>query len=226
MEFKKTCLTIFAELFATLLFVFIGCGSVMSVVGLAQDTSYVLPIALTFGLAIAVLVYSIGDISGGHINPAVTFSLMMTRDVDLLLGVGYITAQLIGGILGAGLLLALFGEDNFIAANTLNPSISPWRGFLGEGMFTMLLVFVVHMTAVGKNDANTPLAPLAIGLAIFLAHIVLIPVTGCGINPARTLGPAIMQNEFSNQWIYWLGPLLGSGLGCGFATATKIKLQG
>eukprot|EP00511_Aplanochytrium_stocchinoi_P007314 CAMPEP_0204828330 /NCGR_PEP_ID=MMETSP1346-20131115/6031_1 /ASSEMBLY_ACC=CAM_ASM_000771 /TAXON_ID=215587 /ORGANISM="Aplanochytrium stocchinoi, Strain GSBS06" /LENGTH=318 /DNA_ID=CAMNT_0051957309 /DNA_START=144 /DNA_END=1100 /DNA_ORIENTATION=+ len=236
----------FAEFLAMTIFVYIGTGSVVSTGEfLRSDGEWVtqasvariLPIAMAFGVAILVLVYGFGHISGGHINPAVTACLTFVGKCSFTRGLIYFVAQLLGAFLGSLMLWASVNNleglptytatgpgDNItkppfnLGINQLNPGLKAGNGFVFEFMGTLLLCLTVLMTVVHqKSMANGKPhnAPIAIGFAVMLAHIVLIPYTGCGINPARTFGPALANSCAgvpasiawgSYWWIYWVGP--------------------
>jgi MIP family channel proteins len=212
-----------AELIATALFLMVSIGSIAAVTAGEQD---VLPtVALTFGLSIALLAAGIGGISGGHINPAVTFAMIITGQISVAKGALYIVAQLIGGCIGV-LILRAFIADDLLAAipgaggNFLNDAAisEAWHGMLLEAMGTFVLVWTVFAVAVNPRLSSGNVAPLYIGLAVGVVHFFLIPLTGTGINPARSLAPALflpdvaagLPGRFDDQWIYWIGPLLGA----------------
>jgi len=205
-----------AEFFAMMLFVFIGVGTGMT------PTRTVFEIALAFGMAIVVLAYSIGNKSGGHINPAVTTALMVAGKCEALEGFVIIFFQILGAITGAALLAATIpnGQDasKCFATNSVATGFSDGNAFCGEFFGTFLLMYVVFHTAVHKKYSlkTDNAAALAIGMSVFCAHCVLIPITGCSINPARTLGPAIVGswreighdscNQWRDIWIFMLAP--------------------
>jgi len=216
---------VFAEYLAMTLFVTAGCGSAM---GVAKTPGWILQVALTFGFAIIVLGYAIGHYSGGHINCAVTFGLYLAGEVEWFQGVCILLAQLLGSITGAALLSCMYPKDKdltgALGSNAVNEGYSVVHAFLGEVMMTFLLVFVVLETAISPaTKASRVVACLAIGLAVFLAHVVLIPVDGCSINPTRSFGPALVAachrgkglNAFQDMWIFWLGPLVGAAAAVG-----------
>jgi MIP family channel proteins len=213
-----------AEMIATALFIMVTIGSIAAVA--ATGGSDLLPtVALTFGFSIALLVAGIAGISGGHINPAVTFAMVITGQVSVARGGMYIVAQLIGACIGA-LILRAFLVDDLLAAipgaggNFINTDVitEDWHGLLLEAMGTFVLVWTVFAVAVNPRTSSGNVAPLYIGLAVGVVHFFLIPMTGTGINPARTFGPALFLPEvaeglpgrFDDHWIYWLGPLLGA----------------
>ena len=211
---------VLAELIGTLLFVFVGAGSVVVVTGVIgvsplDDAAALTAIALAHGLAIAVVVAGTAKISGGHVNPAVTFGAVITGRMKLTTGVLYVGAQLTGAVIGALLLeAAVVGEvEGSLGAHALNLSALDGEGggVLVEAVLTFVLVFTVFATAIDpRGMAN--LAPIAIGLAILIDHLVGVPLTGASMNPARSFGPALVADVWDNHWVYWVGPLAGGGI--------------
>ena len=200
-----------AEFVAVLLFVFIGAGVVVSTGTLTQEMT---PARLTaHGLTICMLVYATAHISGGHINPAVTIATMITGKTPAIKGVMFIIAQLLGGIVGAYLLYIAVPSvaHGSLGAHALAPGVSITSGLIAETALTFVLVFIVFATATDDRAIGS-MAPFAIGLAVLVAHLVAVPLTGTGINPARSLGPAIATQEFTNIWIYFVGPVIGAVL--------------
>merc|ERR1711865_236812 len=205
-----------SEFFAMLLFVYIGVGTAMTPV------RTVFQIATAFGFGIVILAYSIGNKSGGHINCAVTTALMVAGKCPLLEGITIIVFQFLGSLTGAGLLAATIpdGEDatGCFGTNSVQPGFSDGNAFCGEFFMTFLLLYVVFHTAVhAKHSIKTDnAAALAIGLSVFCAHCVLIPITGCSINPTRTFGPAVVSSfrglddndchQWRDIWIFFVAP--------------------
>ena len=205
-----------AEFIVTLLFVFLGAGSVVVSGGLPNcdlDAARLGIIAVAHGLAIAILAYATANISGGHINPAVTFAAWMTNKISAARGLMFIAAQLSGAVVGALLLLATIPADTNLGTHALGPDVSISMGLLMEIIVTFALVFVIFATAVDPGGMGN-LAPLAIGLAVLVDHLVAVPIIGASMNPARSFGPALVSGAWSDHWIYWVGPLLG-GAGAG-----------
>ena len=204
-----------AEFVAVLLFVFIGAGVVVSTGTLTQEMTpaRLTAIALAHGLTICMLVYATAHISGGHINPAVTIATMITGKTPAIKGVMFIIAQLLGGIVGAYLLYIAVPSvaHGSLGAHALAPGVSITSGLIAETALTFVLVFIVFATATDDRAIGS-MAPFAIGLAVLVAHLVAVPLTGTGINPARSLGPAIATQEFTNIWIYFVGPVIGAVL--------------
>ena len=206
----------FVEFIAVLLFVFLGAGSVIVSGGLPNgelDPARLVGIALAHGLGITLLAYATANISGGHINPAVTFAALLTQNITASRGLMYFLAQLGGATCGALLLLATIPDaaDTNLGAHALGPEVSIGMGLIMEIVVTFALVFVIFATAVDPRGMGT-LAPLAIGLTVLVDHLVAVPITGASMNPARSFGPAIVAWEWSDHWIYWAGPLIGAGI--------------
>lgn len=175
------------------------------------DSATQLMIATSFGLSIVVLVYAFADISGGHINPAVTWALTITGQCSVLRGVLYIVAQLVGAIVGTAIVKGI-DSSTFDAANGgANGVFVPTNGgaVLGEIMGTAGLVFTV-LSACDQRTKGNITAYLVIGISVWIAHLSLIPVTGTSINPARSFGPAVVADVWDDQWVFWVGPIAGS----------------
>ncbi|KAG6602317.1 putative aquaporin PIP2-5, partial [Cucurbita argyrosperma subsp. argyrosperma] len=221
-----------AEFIATLLFLYV---TVLTVIGYKSQTDHIgnknvdpcggvgiLGIAWAFGGMIFVLVYCTAGISGGHINPAVTFGLLLARKVSLVRAVMYMVAQCLGAICGVGLVKS-FQKAHFQkyggGANGLADGYTVGVGLAAEIVGTFVLVYTVFSATDPKRsarDSHVPvLAPLPIGFAVFIVHLATIPVTGTGINPARSLGSAVIfnhQNTWNNHWIFWVGPFIGAAI--------------
>jgi len=213
-----------AEFVAMFLFVFICVGCALTTTGAApgaganSGATATLTISLCFGFTIFVLAHCFGHISGAHVNPAVTLALIIGREIPLLKGVLYIVAQFFASIISSGILMAVMGlktetmggynaltgpDDNKVA-----------RGFILEMVLTFVLVFTVYAT-IDPNREATGQGPLAIGVAVMIAHFIAVPATGCGINPARSLGPAIFADQDvarEDLWVFLTAPFLGGGL--------------
>lgn len=205
-----------AECIATLLFVFIGAGTVVVTGGLlgeALTSSRLVAIALAHGLAITLLVAATVKISGGHLNPAVTFGAFVTRKVGPRRAVGYVVAQLIGAAVGAWLLAVVIPDalQGNLGAHGLGLGITPTTGLIVEIILTFVLVFTVFATAMDPRGPGH-LAPIAIGLAVLVDHLVGVPLTGASMNPARSFGPALIAGSWTNHWVYWIGPLIGGAI--------------
>jgi aquaporin Z len=213
-----------AEFFGTLVLVLMGCGS--AVLAGANGTTGVgiLGIAFAFGLSVVAMAYAIGHISGCHINPAISIGMVVVGRMQAKEAGVYIIAQILGAIAGAGLLfLIASGKDGYsVAANGLGQdgyaAASPGgynllSGFVAETVFTFIFLLVIFGSTSTKN-IHGGFAGLAIGLSLVLIHIVGIPVTGVSVNPARSIGPALLVGgtAISQLWLFILAPILGSVL--------------
>lgn len=228
----KTWRAVAAEFIATGLFVFLGAGSVVVALNVLggpplSDPAFIISVALAHGLAIAFLFAAIAKISGGHINPAVTFAAAMTGKIKVSTAVLYIGVQLIAAILGSLLLKAVIAGPAELglgthSINVFDPQVGggilddqvgngAGAGLLVEAVLTFVLVFVIFATAFDPKGL-THIAPAAIGLAYLVDHLVGIPLTGASMNPARSFGPALVANVWDDHWIYWLGPLIGAAV--------------
>lgn len=212
-----------AEFFGTFVLVFMGCGSAV----LAGNHVGFLGIAFAFGLSVVAMAYAIGHISGCHLNPAITISMLATGKIASKDAVGYIIAQVAGAIVGSALLwlIASGKADYTIAANGLGQDgveggspdhYSLMSGLLAEIALTAIFLLVVH-GSTSRTNGNTAFAGLAIGLSLTLIHIVGIPVTGVSVNPARSIGPAIFVGgpALSHLWVFIVGPIIGGLIGGG-----------
>jgi len=220
-----TVLHCITEFVATLLFIYIGCGSCISSFYTEKadnpslnevDSPRLMVIAMAHGFAIVLLAFSTGPISGGHINPAVTLAMIATRNIRPLKGLVYILCQFVGAIVGCLLLRVTFSSSQAgnMGAHNLGQGITPFGGIFMEFMLTFVLVFVIFSTAVNTTPSNK-FAPLAIGLVVVVDLLVGIPFTGASMNPARTLAPALVsQSNFNHLYVYFIGPPLG-GLAAG-----------
>lgn len=203
-----------AELLAALLFVFVGAGTVVvtgTVLGEEMTSARLVAIALAHGLTIALLVAATAPLSGGHINPAVTLGAMVGGRMAVPRGVAYVAAQLVGASLGALLLTLVLPDKGGLGAHALGNGVTPGAGVLIEITLTFLFVFVVFATAMDSRGLGH-LAPIAIGLAILVDHLMGVPLTGASMNPARSFGPALLAGAWANHWVYWVGPMVGGAL--------------
>lgn len=200
-----------AELIGTFTLVFIGCGAVC--LSNIAGTHTLLSIALAFGLTVAAMICAIGHISGCHINPAVTFALLVTKKIELPLAAGYILAQLAGATLAAYFLKEMFapGIAKSLGSTVPDHGFTPMATFYLETILTFFLVFVIFGSAVDKRGANV-ICPLAIGATVIIDILLGGPLTGASMNPARTFGPALISGTWNAHWAYWAGPLLGAAI--------------
>ena len=201
-----------AECIGTFVLVLFACGTA-AVSGCAKesfDVSYLLT-ALAFGLVIVAMAYSIGNVSGCHINPAVSIAMLVSGKLSLKDFIGYVVAQVLGAIAGSAVLMAIIGKESGLGTNGLfkeNVGLS----ILVEVILTF--VFVIAILGVTSKVENSSVAGLVIGLTLTLVHIFGIYFTGTSVNPARSLGPAIFVggDALANVWVFIVAPLVGGVL--------------
>ncbi|MBZ5698731.1 MAG: aquaporin [Acidobacteriia bacterium] len=204
-----------AEFIGTFALIFFGAGSICADQFLragGQAGVGLLGIALAHGLAIGILVTSLGHISGGHFNPAVTIGFWVTRKLSTFDTLAYWVAQLAGAVAAAYLLRRLpFDVWAAVQLGTpdLTRGITRTNGMIFEGIMTFFLVFVVFATAVDPRGAFNKIAGFAIGLTLTMSVLFGGPFTGAALNPARAFGPALAANHWTNHGVYWIGPLAG-----------------
>ena len=197
-----------AEGLGTFALVFMGCGAVVvdaGRVGMLGHTG----VSLAFGLAVMSMVYSVGNISGAHINPAVTLGFLFAGRQRGRTVVPYMISQFAGAIAAAALLRLLF-QDSGTLGETI-PSVSPLRAFALETVLTFILMLVILNVSTGHMEKGI-MAGVAVGGTVALAALVGGPLTGASMNPARTLGPAIVSGRMDQVWIYLTAPVVGAFL--------------
>jgi MIP family channel proteins len=170
--------------------------------------------ALAQGFMLAIMISAFGHISGGHLNPAVTLGFLITRRIAPVLGVAYMVAQFAGGIAAALVLNAMYPDVANLAASatTVDASFHVVEGMVLEGIFTFFLVWAVFATAVDKKGSFASIGGFGIGLVLAVSVLTIGPITGSSINPARTLGPALVENVWGDAWVYYVGPFVGGAL--------------
>jgi aquaporin Z len=213
-----------AEFLGTMVLVLMGCGS--AVIAGANGTTGVglLGIAFAFGLSVVAMAYAIGHISGCHINPAISIGMVIAGRMKVGEAAYYILAQILGAVAGAAILLAIAsGKSEYdLATNGLGQdgygALSPQHysllsGFIAETVLTFIFLLVIFGSTSTKN-IHGGFAGLAIGLSLVLIHIVGIPVTGVSVNPARSIGPALLVGgeAISQLWLFIAAPILGAAL--------------
>lgn len=216
---------LFAEMLGTFILVFFGCGAAVIAGGVVGASGFpagigYTGISLAFGIAIVAAAYGLGAISGAHLNPAVSLGMLVAGRIDSGTFVGYAIAQVVGAILGAAVLYLVAsgsaGWSGGLGANGWGP------GYLGEYSLTSAFVFELVMTflfvtvILGATDKAAPaaMAGLAIGLTLTAIHLVGINVTGVSVNPARSIGPALLTGgtALSQVWLFIVAPLLGGAV--------------
>jgi aquaporin Z len=216
-----------AEAFGTFWLTFGGCGAAVISAGFHNNTSGpalnigFLGVALAFGLTVLTMVYTVGPISGAHLNPAITVGLWLAKRFSVRDVIPYIVAQVVGAIVAAGVLYVIASgapgwTPGQFAANGYG-DLSPGgyamsSAFIAEFVLTFFFIWVV----VGSTDKRAPVgfAGIAIGLVLTLIHLISIPIDNTSVNPARSTGPAIFAGpqELSQLWLFWVAPILGGGI--------------
>lgn len=191
-----------AEFVGTFALIFIGAGA------LAIGTSGLVGVALAHGLVIVTFAYAYGHISGTHINPAVTLGLLIAGEIEFVAAIGYWIAQFLGGILGAVLLNAVLSDPGDLGVTILAEGVGVGQGLVVEIVLTFFLVNTIFNTAVSGKAGN--FAGLAIGLTLVFCILMGGPLTRASLNPARTLGPAVVSGNYADIWLYFVGPFVGA----------------
>jgi aquaporin Z len=196
-----------AELLGTFTLVFVGSLSILAAV--TTDAPVVITIAFGFGLALLAGLYAFGEISGGHFNPAVSLAMFLSGRLELPTMIGYWISQILGAILASLAVLAAFSQDD--VAGTATQASANWDAFWLELLLTTIFVAVILQSSRSQRVFGTAL--LAIPLTLVAIHLAAIPVSGASVNPARSLGPALVGNEWGDFWIYLTAPLIGAVIG-------------
>jgi len=202
-----------AEFIGTFIYVFIGAGSLVTD-SYTRGGVGLLGVALAQGLALAVMVSSFGAISGGHFNPAVTLGLWVARKINTEKAAFYIGAQLVGAVLAALLLRAIFNPAVWASVNLGTPSLAfgmtPLAAIVLEALLTLVLLLAYLGTTV---DSVAPkMGGIGVGLAVAMAILLGGPLTGAAMNPARVFGPGLVAGFWEYHWVYWIGPIGGAAL--------------
>ena len=214
----------FAEMVGTMVLVLMGCGTAVSL-ACGVDTASVVGTSLAFGLSVVAMAYAIGGISGCHINPAITFGVWLSKRMSGKDALMYVIFQIIGAFIGAGILYALAPESG-LGANSIQTGISTTAAVVAEVVFTFVFVLVVLGTTDEKKGAGN-LAGLAIGLTLVLVHLVCIHYTGTSVNPARSIGPAVLAGgqAMTDLWIFIVAPLAGAAQSAGVWKALTCECK-
>jgi aquaporin Z len=196
-----------AELFGTFVLVFAGTGAI--VVNETHGAVTHVGVSLTFGLVVLALIYALGDVSGAHLNPAVTLGFLLARRFPAGRVPGYVLSQCAGAFLASGLLRALFPGHPGLGLT--RPAGSDWQSFVLEVVLTLFLMLVVLSVATGAKERGL-MAGVAVGAVIALEALFAGPVSGASMNPARSLAPAVVAGQLGSLWVYLTAPVLGAAL--------------
>ncbi|QRF74803.1 Aquaporin AqpM [Thermoplasmatales archaeon] len=219
-----------AELIGTYIFVLFGPGSIVAFIAAFNQTlnsSTLFFSAITFGLGISIGIMAVANISGGHVNPAVTVAMFISGRFPGKYVIQYIVAQLLGAVLASATIGLMFGYNvaNSVQFGATIPGIrGPWIALLGE--FIMTFFFLWTIMGVTSRTQNTAIIAVTIGIYVSIMIFMLATISGGSINPARSFGPAVLSGILLKgqyyQWIYWVAPILGGSLG---ALAYKYMYQ-
>ncbi len=214
----KKCI---AEFIGTMVLVICGCGIAMLTInadgGVTSGSG--VAIALAFGLSIVAMAYSVGNVSGCHVNPAVSIAMLINKKLTAPEFVGYVVSQVLGAIVGALILFGIFGGNMGLGTNVTAEGITVVQGFITEVVLTFIFVFAI--CGVTSKESFGSVAGIVIGLTLALVHLLGLPVTGTSVNPARSFGPALVAmltgasggaEAFAQVWVYILAPLIGGAL--------------
>jgi aquaporin Z len=212
-----------AEMVGTMVLVLMGCGTAVSL-NCGVDPASVIGTAIAFGLAVVAMAYTIGGISGCHINPAITLGCLLTKRISGKDACMYMIFQVIGAFIGSALLYALVSTSPGLAEGTTTGAnacaAGQLNGFIVECFLTFIFVPVVLGATSKTNGATNNFAGLAIGLALILIHLVGIHYTNTSVNPARSIGPALFEGgqALTDLWVFIVAPLVGAAVAAGVWT--------
>lgn len=204
-----------AEALGTFCLVFAGTGAIVVDQATGGGVSHV-GIALTFGLVVMAMIYTFGDVSGAHLNPAVTIAFALARRFPVRDVVPYILAQLVGAFAASGLLRVMFMDSPTLGATL--PAGAVWQSFVLEVVLTAILMLVILSVSSGPKERGI-MAGIAVGGVVALEALFAGPISGASMNPARSLAPAVVSGRVESLWIYLVAPVVGAAIAvpCGAA---------
>jgi len=213
-----------AELLGTFMLVFFGTGSVVANTATGGALG-LLGIALTFGLVVLALIYALGDVSGAHLNPAVTVGLWSAKRIPAPIVAPYVISQCVGALLASLLLHVLFPKDTGLGATVPSGDTLPLQAFILEALLTFFLMFVILSVTSGAKEKSIT-AGIAISSVVVLEILFAGPFTGASMNPARSIGPGVVSGHLDHIWIYLVAPVLGTclaGIACNWIREPVAK---
>ena len=217
-----------AEMFGTMVLVLMGCGVAVSLGCTNADPSTVIGTALAFGLSVVAMAYTIGGVSGCHINPAITLGVFLSGRMNGKDAVGYMISQVVGALIGSTLLFVLTSNAGLTGtgANDLqDANVTVLGGLLAEIIFTCVFVLIFLGSTSKENGETNKFAGLAIGLGLVLVHLACIRYTGTSVNPARSIAPALFAggSALEHLWIFIVGPFIGACCAAGIWKVIETK---
>jgi len=212
----------FSEFIGTFGLVFAGTGAVVCDAASGGAVTHV-GVALTFGLIILAMIYAVGDVSGAHLNPAVTIGFWVAGRLPATDVLPYLGSQIVGATMASGILRFLFPADSTHLGATL-PAGSEMQSFILEVLLTLFLMFVILNVSTGPKEKGIT-AGIAIGSVVGLEAMFAGPICGASMNPARSLGPALVSGHFEHLWLYLAAPLLGAIVAVGAFRCTREEAR-
>eukprot|EP01025_Chloroclados_australasicus_P034059 TRINITY_DN3489_c0_g1_i15.p3 TRINITY_DN3489_c0_g1~~TRINITY_DN3489_c0_g1_i15.p3 ORF type:complete len:259 (-),score=30.44 TRINITY_DN3489_c0_g1_i15:746-1522(-) len=175
-----------------------------------KSTTVGIFVPLVFGSVVMVISFAVSRLGAGQLNPAVSIALYAARKQNLIQTIGMILAEFAGALVGVGLLAITVpnSSDSKYGATMVMPGVEVWNALVGEIMMTLILMFAILETSVSKFGGLS--GPIAMGFSVFIAHGVLLPLDGCSLNPARSLGPAVWAGIWDDFWVFVVGPIVGA----------------
>ena len=211
-----------AEIFGTFALVFAGTGAVVIDAVSGGGVTHV-GIALTFGLVVMAMIYAVGDVSGAHLNPAVTVGFWLARRLPGRRVAPYVLSQVTGAMLASLLLRSMFSNRAYLGATL--PAGSDWQSFALEAVLTAVLMFVILCVSTGPKEVGV-MAGIAVGGVIGFEAMFAGPISGASMNPARSLAPALVSGHLQSLWVYLAAPLLGSAIAVPCWRITRGRING
>ncbi|XP_049398951.1 nodulin-26-like [Solanum stenotomum] len=214
---------IIAELLGTYIFIFVGCGSALVD---RERTLTIVGIALAWGLSLMALIYTLGHVSGAHFNPAVTIAFAAAQKLPLMQVPIYVLPQLLGSTLASLTLRVLFNHQGDILPmlTQYKSPVTDFEAIFWEFLMTLILMFVICGAAT-DDRATKEVAGVAIGVTLVFEVLIAGPITGASMNPARSLGPAIVSGVYKNQWVFVIAPILGAMTATGMYSLLRQPKQ-
>ena len=221
---------LFAEILGTFCLVFVGTGAI-TVNELYGGALTHVGVAVSFGLIVLAMIYTVGDVSGAHLNPAVTLGFVAAKRMSFAPALGFIGAQLIGALAASLLVFLLFAESSSaerlsstLTLGATSPSGSLTQAFVMEVVLSFILMFVILSVSTGAKEKGIT-AGLAIGMTVLLLALFGGPVTGASMNPARSLAPALVSGELGALWLYMLAPITGALIAVASCRLTRVGCE-
>lgn len=202
---------VFAEFVSTFCLILMGCGAIV-VDHQTQALTHV-GVAIVWGLVVMIMIYAVGPVSGGHMNPAVTIAFALSKRLPVRDAIAYVPAQVLGAVMGSIAITSVLGlDESNLGATTIKNDLTAWGGFAVEAMMTAILMFVVLGVSRGAKEESVT-AALAVGSTIGVEAFVAGPLTAASMNPARSIGPAIVSGMLDHLWVYVTAPIIGAIVG-------------